>query len=301
MKSSLALILVLAVVSQIQTVQSDNESKWVTSGKCPEVTLGMCEAWATRDGKKFYVHGRAVSSLVIGGCYKSSVVDGYFFSPHTESGRDCSATFPCLCLKTDLAEVKQKKRRSVGCWSRKQPGCIAISNIVRYRGASLRQCKHACNKNPDCVAIEFFENHGGNYSVYEEGDCQLNNDINKDKVRRCDGVHNNLDCYYKKTCSEGVNEEVVQDDIYTVSSRGRMSGSDVSEEGRGVNEDAAPVATLPLDDDFFEEDDEIDDDTEDPVTDDPPPIGATTDDPPPPLIDDDTPPADIPDDGPLLD
>merc|ERR1719285_1404888 len=78
------------------------------------------------------------------------------------------------------------------CWRRISPGCVSASNIIKYQGRSLDECKQLCKNNPNCVAFEYGYSHGGSVKLYNVGDCQLNN---KADPQGCDGKMLNLDLY----------------------------------------------------------------------------------------------------------
>ena len=70
-----------------------------------------------------------------------------------------------------------------------------IGSIMK--GLSVEECQQRCTEEPTCKSIEYGVPHGGNGTVYKQGDCQLNS---ASDPKECDGYNNNLDLYIRVDC-----------------------------------------------------------------------------------------------------
>ena len=73
--------------------------------------------------------------------------------------------------------------------------CVSGQNIARYNNETIPSCARKCNSNSNCLAFEYFKNHGGDQDRYSSGNCILNNSTNSSG---CDGEDFNLDLYTKR-------------------------------------------------------------------------------------------------------
>ena len=67
------------------------------------------------------------------------------------------------------------------------------SNIIKYSGKTVEECREICSAMSDCVAFEF----GVAYSEsgdYQAGDCNPQSSADR---ANCDGSEHNLDLYVK--------------------------------------------------------------------------------------------------------
>jgi len=112
------------------------------------------------------------------------------------------------------------------------PACVTGNNLKKYKSKSLEECKSLCNAEPQCLAIEYGVNHGGEYKKISPRDCRLQSSANPDG---CRGDYYNLDLYVKRLYNSVTDAAASQN----VDSSDAASGSNGAPQA--INDDFIPM------------------------------------------------------------
>ena len=75
------------------------------------------------------------------------------------------------------------------------PGCVSGANIDPVvKGVTLDECKDLCDRTVECLAIEYFSDHGGTKGGLEDGVCLMQS--SRDYIG-CNGKDWNKDAHVK--------------------------------------------------------------------------------------------------------
>jgi len=110
----------------------------------------------------------------------------------------------CAFLHFVLSNTTDRRNLdTVAGYRRVSPGCIQGANIDGgiKSDFSLKECTDLCDNTPECLAVEFYYDHGvSGDTYYKAGDCKLNNKGEPSSTSYCSDY--NLDLYIKKADCE---------------------------------------------------------------------------------------------------